>query len=475
MKRFIPKNLDIDVLLKNNPPNTISNFKRDFLIHILHLIVSIPAKNKGLQIQNGFVPISSTILQRKVRNYRQYLDYLLKNHVIQTDNHYRKGKKSIGYRFFPQFSKGIKEVEIEKDLSPSRVVKADRHLDQNLEKYGYLFKWYNQNLQINSELAMQFIAEDFERRISKESTYEQTNLVGDPHRQFSASELNINKIAAGDFSLSIDKSVHRLHSTLSNLRSALRNCLTYNGLTLVSIDIKNCQPFLSTHLLNPFFWETKDSKYNKSRLLFINELSKELLLNIFNSTSLYSFIMLCKRYKRSNYSDFHKYRKIVNEGTLYEFLTEKFSELGIHYVDRKSVKAAVFQILFTDNRFLGQKDAQPKRLFKNIFPNVYEIFSLIKRKNKTSLPRLLQRMESYLVLETITKRISEIYPEIPLFTIHDSIITTKGYENEVKEMINFGMIEKIGFAPKLSLEIWQQENLKFTDGTFFRRCEANAA
>jgi hypothetical protein len=32
-------------------------------------------------------------------------------------------------------------------------------------------------------------------------------------------------------------------------------------------------------------------------------------------------------------------------------------ELGIAYASPKQVKIAVFQVLFTDNRFLGQADA----------------------------------------------------------------------------------------------------------------------
>ena len=74
MKHFIPAALDIDKLLTTLPPANITNFKRDHLIYILDLITSVPATNKGLELINGFVPIKASILQSRVKNYRQYLD-----------------------------------------------------------------------------------------------------------------------------------------------------------------------------------------------------------------------------------------------------------------------------------------------------------------------------------------------------------------------------------------------------------------
>jgi len=50
---------------------------------------------------------------------------------------------------------------------------------------------------------------------------------GHPQQQYNSSVINIEKISAARFSISVDNNVHRLHSPLSNLRSELRNCLTY--------------------------------------------------------------------------------------------------------------------------------------------------------------------------------------------------------------------------------------------------------
>lgn len=178
--------------------------------------------------------------------------------------------------------------------------------------------------------------------------------------------------------------------------------------------------------------------------------------------------MLCKSAANQAGSDLQRYRTLVEQGIFYEYLSEEIGkELGIGYSDRKKVKAAVFQVLFTDNRFLGQKEAKPKKVFKTRFPVVYELFSLIKKADKTNLPRLLQRLESYMMLLVITKRIARERPKLPIFTIHDSIVTTEGNEEYVRQVVEQEMKMAIGIAPKLSIENWEPANLKFRDGTIF--------
>jgi hypothetical protein len=91
----------------------------------------------------------------------------------------------------------------------------------------------------------------------------------------------------------------------------------------------------------------------------------------------------------------------------------------------------------------------------------------IKKEGKSHLPILLQQIESHLVLRVITKRIARENPCIPLFTIHDSIVTTTGNEKYVQGIVIQELEKAIGFAPQLRVERWTPENLGFTDGTPF--------
>jgi hypothetical protein len=478
MKLFIPENLDLDLILSLYPPVEIENFKKDYLIYILHLIKSIPATNKDLVIVEGFVPIYSKILQRKVRNYRQYLDYLIYNsRVLETDNNYLVGCYSKGYRVIPKYnSQKVKPTRIYDRSLIAAIRRESRFPLTTKNKYKHLIKWFNEDLQIDYDLAMSFIEDDLARKLANPDLRDydkKAREYKDPYNQYNCAALNIERIASGQFMLSIDANVYRMHSVLTNLRSEVRNCLSYAGQPVVSIDIKNSQPYMSTGILKSSFWiDNRNIGKNQPKGGFdfsIYNISESLLWEIFcNKSQIISYIMLCKYAESIAGSDLQRFSNLVQKGVFYEYLADEIGrELGVEYSDRKKVKAAVFQVLFTDNRFLRQEEAQPKRIFRDKFPFVYKLFSLIKRQHKSNLPRLLQRIESHLMLLVVTKRIARERPDLPIFTIHDSIVTTVGNEIYVSEVLKQELDKAIGCPPQVSLDYWTPSNLKFNDGIMF--------
>jgi len=66
----------------------------------------------------------------------------------------------------------------------------------------------------------------------------------------------------------------------------------------------------------------------------------------------------------------------------------------------------------------------------------------------------LQRFESDLVLFRVSKDIYNNHPEIPLYTIHDSIATTMGNEKVILNYFQKHIQERIGYSPKFSTDYW---------------------
>ena len=155
-------------------------------------------------------------------------------------------------------------------------------------------------------------------------------------------------------------------------------------------------------------------------------------------------------------SDVQKYITESAHGTLYEYIQDKIEQItGNKILNRKDLKGIIFTVLYSDNRFIGQIEAEPKRMFKDLFPNVYEVFSFIKREDSTILPRLLQNIEAHLMLDYVAKRITTENPNMPVFTIHDSIVVTKGNENYVAKVIKEVMFKAIGIAPSVKYDYWE--------------------
>ena len=75
-----------------------------------------------------------------------------------------------------------------------------------------------------------------------------------PYQQLMSSKISAEFLVRGEYNLKIDDTVHRYHSNLTNMRSLIRNAVTYDGENLVAVDIKNSQPYFSILLLRENFW-----------------------------------------------------------------------------------------------------------------------------------------------------------------------------------------------------------------------------
>lgn len=78
------------------------------------------------------------------------------------------------------------------------------------------------------------------------------------------------------------------------------------------------------------------------------------------------------------------------------------------------------------------------KVFKKLYPSVHEYILEFKeeKKNYKELAYKLQKMESNFLFNTVIKEIYQTYPEIILFTVHDSIMFPKSYQDRVEEIFN---------------------------------------
>jgi hypothetical protein len=153
---------------------------------------------------------------------------------------------------------------------------------------------------------------------------------------------------------------------------------------------------------------------------------------------------------------------LVLSGKIYDYFERLLrEELGVTYPSRRALKEEFFRIIYSSNRFLGQPGAEPKRLFQKHFPGIYEYFCQLKKLYPNILPIVLQRWESHAVLQCITKRISKNNPEVPLFTIHDSIATTKENADLVSSIMCEELKAQTGYLPSLKKQEWNHRNLNY--------------
>jgi len=172
--------------------------------------------------------------------------------------------------------------------------------------------------------------------------------------------------------------------------------------------------------------------------------------------------MLVKKVKKvSTTENTRLFIEKIASGTFYEDFGEKLIEQGLIEKDldkslvRSSAKRAILSAFFSHNTSISKNEEMKN--FRKIFPDVYEVFKIIKttKGKHNTLAILLQQFEAELILHTICKKIYQINHDIPLFTLHDSIITTEENVELIKNVMEEVLTNVIGFPPQLKIERWE--------------------
>lgn len=438
---WIPENLDIDRILRENPPDF--NFKRDKMVYILNLIYSIPsAKKKMIEKYTGYTPISKEILGRIVKNYRQYINYLKMQNIVEESN-YEVGKKSSGLRFTNRHRIKIAPIEVHDWCLIKNILYLRKKSDnESTKKLSFMRKWFS-GLTIDMERAKRYLEHEYGKdKLDSECKH--------PDLRYNCRLLTIQNLDSTKNSplFFVDSTSGRLHTYLTQLKSELRKFIKYKDETLYSIDVVNSQPYFSISLLN-----TKEFETNKMVERITTTLTKERydaeVITIMLGVLLKSI---------ENEEDVELFKKIVQSGEFYEEfgniliennIIESYDKAKV----RKIAKNITFQTFFSKN--ISVRYFENVKIFKHVFPNVYKVFSSIKKTHHPTLAIILQNLEADLILHKICVFIDDQKPYIPIFTLHDSIITTAEHVKYVNKIMRRILKNYLGVEPKLKVEPWE--------------------
>lgn len=200
----------------------------------------------------------------------------------------------------------------------------------------------------------------------------------------------------------VDDKGKRLHNNLTNISSKLRKFITYKNKKLVQVDIRNSQPLFLFFVMKNFFVSVEEMD---------------------------------------------KYKDVVLNKGFYEFFAQKLN-YKLTKVNRKDFKTKIFSgVLFDRNR---KNYSKYEEVFKKEFPQIFHIIRDMKNHEYQKVAIELQKAESRFIFYCVGKIAKE--KNIPLFTIHDSITTTEGNENIVKDIMLEEFYKLYNIFPKLSIE-----------------------
>jgi len=378
---------------------------------------------------NEPAPLKYEYIHRLVPHGGEYLRALIDLGVIVRTGNAIPGQTSYRYSFAPEYQSRFISVPL-KDTKFIRRIQT---------VFGEIREEARRSVRANNEQVR------FLERLRIEPGYVE---VLDRHRtevdRYNAMKAAAVRIENGEIHYSIDGTSGRFHSNITNLSKELRPYLRINGHPLASVDVKNCQPYLTTVILtNPskVSWMTTSPEFS--------ELLSRLTVNITEE-------------------DVQRYILLVANGEIYEYLMAAFSEAGLE-LTRDETKVQVLRILFARNRRpQNEENALCRDVFRQHFPMVHKIFSKVRgnlRGDKfTSYKRfaiLMQRLEAFLMLEVVLKRIRRELPNTIAITVHDSVMTSVLTDDSknVKAIITEELENFVGIRPRVKIETFSSEKI----------------
>lgn len=372
--QFLPKILE-NISTQKTIIYKNKKIKVSYIIDIVHnLILKYYFKK-----DNSF-NISSVILKEKYGSYyNYYIEYLLEMEVITLFRNYQKGKNARIYKL------------------------SDKILNQNISRYKnydkFLLKKYANSIAmvddnptklkngIDNEIKQKLVNDLFSVQIDYAKSIFFLDATNQDIDIYNKNKYSVECIRDNHIFYHFDD-YGRMHTNFTILKSFIRkNCLLIDGEETVEIDIKNSQP------------------------LFLSKLIEENDIFIVNE------------------KEFELFKTLTLNGNFYQYLIDN-SPIK---VTKKEIKETVYKVLFGKN-YSNKSD----NLFKSIFPTIYSFIKSYKKEmgNYRMLSYNLQRAESNLVFNKIIRKIMNLYPEIKVITVHDSIICSSKYKDIVEIIFN---------------------------------------
>lgn len=340
--------------------------------------------------------------------------------------------------------------EYVKQLPDDYKISCIVHNDDNIPDHRYF------TLKKAKELA-QFIQKDFfffkdNFRIANLKDFLHQTTVATTYRYVNS----ISRIEKMPFIEKRSATNLRLHSDLVNFPSRLLPFITINAQPITQIDLKTSQFLLLANLLNLYCTNGKDALlklFKKSRNKSYIKKFVEIMDEHSSVIPQHGIdIVNCNLYGSSS-SDILTFIKDVFYHDFYEIVKNK-----LKLEDRGLAKLTTFKLLF-------RQDSAGDPLLDELATHYRVVFSIISSFKKqvkkgdslsnehnefeSNFSVFLQCLEAEIFIDYILYPLRE--KNIPCFSRHDSIITTKNHEEEVEKYIRH-VFTSMGFRCNLMVE-----------------------
>jgi len=129
--------------------------------------------------------------------------------------------------------------------------------------------------------------------------------------------------------------------------------------------------------------------------------------------------------------DLREYLDVCATGTYYRVLAEMLGMPYVSVAERKRVKKLSCRVLFG-----WPRPGDPRwQAFVGRWPSVQAFLDYLKAGDCKHAAHVLQRAEARVMIQGAADRLRRSHPDLPLLTVHDSVVGPVGSEDLAREAI----------------------------------------
>lgn len=428
---FIPKDINIGDLELKNPPG-FEEYHRDKALYIISLLNSLRSYDRRRwERPDSFVRINTKLLEKaSVRKANDYFKWLCDVGVLEFGTDYRAGEQSKSFRLTSNYRTQVMPYEIQLNTLNKGIIRVK----STMKKQLYLKTKPYQEIETYLSSKIDGLKYDYQAAMEAIECASGSMSIG----SYNTTIESIERLKNGEYFWTIDQTSHRFHSNVTNLKSEFRQFFTYKGRPLVALDIKNSQPYFLTKIIGRHTNTPNTSQPTNNTIMFAESYRLE-------------FDSFCTK---------------VYEGQLYEFIAEEANNMNLvsSAFGREDAKKGVFSFLYSHKEResnLVKNIIRP--VFESNFPSITNTLDTYKSVDNRSLAIELQKLESNLILNRVVRQLMNELPFIPIFTLHDSIITTPAYSAYLEKVLVEKASELVGHPPTIKRECWGRHTTYYDD------------
>lgn len=448
---------DITALIeKHNKGRTKGKLKLDVAVFYLSLFNSLLSfnRNDSEGQDQEVIRLDSQILKKYNGRYTAYIDFFKANELIYLVLDY--GADISECRSYKISENYTNDKVICYSISDSVLLK--KFNEQGIENFystkmeycqktrPHLVQFFDSDLKINAKKANKLI----------------DPLLTDNYNKYRCAKQLLLEFNYKEWRYSIKpESDNRLHSNLTRLNKVLRPTISYKGESLGTVDIKCSQPYFFSVILKAVL---------KKDMNLLEQIGATKLLSTKNVDDLFNI-----KIDRKEVIGFVE--TVINEDLYNSFL----NELPIKYDDekkpfrmvsnfnkknkRKYLDSTRRKVIYKTERDLAKtvimeifysspKTTIPEaKIFRTVYPSVCSIINFIKNEC-VEFHKLLTNIEAYCLLDYVAKHISSKFPEMPLWSIHDSLVTTQNNITKLKTVMEEFLNTITTLKPQTEIDNW---------------------